>query len=179
MTQEKPLYTPYYCEENIWQLCLLSALAQSECKVVFISNKQKSCPLWRQRAGTANEGFILWDYHVILLAKGNAWQVWDLDTMLELPTSFSSYVEETFQIKRYELAEYSPQFRVIDRADFLSNFASDRSHMRNADGSWKATPPLWPAIKGASQSNLMQLIDMGQANLGDVLNLEQFMAAFS
>jgi protein N-terminal glutamine amidohydrolase len=179
MSQEKPLYTPYYCEENIWQLCQMPALSQCQCNVVFISNKEQSCPLWKQRAGAAIEGFVLWDYHVILLAKRNAWEVWDLDTTLDLPTNFPLYIEETFQTKLYELAEHSPQFRVIERKDFVATFSSDRSHMRNADGSWKAKPPTWPAIQGAPQSNLMQLVDMGQTDPGQVMNLAQFTVAFS
>lgn len=34
---------------------------------------------------------------------------------------------------------------------FLSNFASDRSHMRNADGSWKMPPPRYPPIHTEGQ----------------------------
>lgn len=41
------------------------------------------------------------------------------------------------------------KFRVVPADSFLLNFASDRSHMRNPDGSWKMPPPLYPPIHTA------------------------------
>lgn len=39
-------------------------LALFQCFAVFISNKNKSVPLWGQRAGASdNEHLVIWDYH--------------------------------------------------------------------------------------------------------------------
>lgn len=39
------------------------------CYVAFISNASQTVPLWRQRAGDqANDGHIIWDYHVIMVS---------------------------------------------------------------------------------------------------------------
>ena len=39
------------------------------------------------------------------------------------------------------------QFRVVNAADFLAHFASDRSHMVTADAGWLAEPPSYPPIQ--------------------------------
>ncbi len=38
------------------------------------------------------------------------------------------------------------KFRVIPAEVFLATFASDRSHMKNEDGSWMQPPPSYPCI---------------------------------
>jgi len=40
-------------------------------------------------------------------------------------------------------------FRVVPSDLYLSTFASDRSHMLNADGSWLHPPPTYPCISTA------------------------------
>ena len=40
-----------------------------KCVVVFVSNKKRVVPLWRQKAGREEEKLVIWDYHVILLYK--------------------------------------------------------------------------------------------------------------
>lgn len=44
-------------------------------------------------------------------------------------------------------------FRVIPARTFLDSFASDRSHMMRADGSWVAAPPAYPAIRPVQGSS--------------------------
>jgi hypothetical protein len=39
------------------------------------------------------------------------------------------------------------QFRVIPADEFLSTFASDRSHMLDEDGKWLKTPPSYPCLQ--------------------------------
>lgn len=67
------IYTSCYCEENVYKLCEYVKNHEPElldsCFVTFISNKYQSIPLWKQIAGNpANDGFVLWDYHVILVS---------------------------------------------------------------------------------------------------------------
>ena len=38
------------------------------------------------------------------------------------------------------------KLRMVPADSFLLNFASDRSHMKNSDGTWKMPPPLYPPI---------------------------------
>jgi protein N-terminal glutamine amidohydrolase len=178
MNKESHLYTPFYCEENIWHLCHSPSFS-ADSKVVLISNDLHSCPLWKQRAGSGPDKFVVWDYHAVLLDRQGSWQVWDLDTVLALPTDFRSYLDATFKIGELELNEHAPLFRVIDAAEYASCLSSDRSHMRNPDGSWKAKPPAWPTIQGAGASNLMQLIDMTRPDPGKVMNIAEFSRAFS
>jgi len=44
-------------------------------------------------------------------------------------------------------------FRVIPASVFLQHFASDRRHMKRADGSWIKPPPDYPPI---STSGMLQ-----------------------
>jgi hypothetical protein len=178
MDKEAYLYTPFYCEENIWHLSQVPSFSASDSKVVFVSNEKRSCPLWKQRAGVGEEEFVLWDYHVIFLHKQNSWQVFDLDTTLGLPVLFQTYVNATFRMSDRGLDEYAPKFRVIDAKEFVSLFSSDRSHMRNSDGTWKATPPTWPLIEGTGEPNLMQLADMSNPLTGKVMSFGDFFRAF-
>ena len=177
MTKEDYPYTPFYCEENIWHLCQLPELS-SDSKVVLISNKLHSCPLWKQRAGSGPEQFVVWDYHVVLLHRQGLWQVWDLDSTLAMPTDFRPYMEATFKIGAIQLNDHAPQFRVIDAQEYLSSLSSDRSHMRNPDGTWRATPPAWPIIQAGGEPNLMRLIDMTRPDPGRVMSIVEFSSAF-
>jgi protein N-terminal glutamine amidohydrolase len=173
-------YTPFYCEENIWQLCQNPRFAELETKVVFISNRNNSCILWGQKAGKGVEGLVLWDYHVLLLCKEETWKVWDLDTNFDLPAGFSFYVRSTFKLEEVKLAdEFAPIFKVIDTQEFVRTFSSDRSHMRKPDGTWNATPPEWPIIGDGKEPNLMQLIDMENKSIGEVMELAEFTNKFA
>lgn len=49
------------------------------------------------------------------------------------------------------------KLRVVPADSFLSNFASDRSHMRNPDGSWKMPPPLYPPIHTAGHMTALMM----------------------
>jgi len=40
-------------------------------------------------------------------------------------------------------------FRIVSSDVYLSTFASNRSHMLNADGSWLQPPPTYPCISTA------------------------------
>ena len=66
-------YAACYCEENVWKICRgMSEDSPEElakCWVVFVSNKKRVVPLWRQKAGRDEEKLVIWDYHVILIYK--------------------------------------------------------------------------------------------------------------
>lgn len=127
-------YTPFYCEENVWHLCEDGAGT-----VVVISSPSRATPLWKQRAAGDTEEPVFWDYHVILVRDG---RVFDLDTTLPFPCPLEEYVDETFRLPA------AVRFRCFDAEDYRRGFGSDRSHMRDEHGHWRAPPPPWPAIRG-------------------------------
>ena len=66
-------YAACYCEENVYKICQTMADTNPEelikCWVVFVSNKKRVVPLWRQKAGKDEEKLVIWDYHVVLLYR--------------------------------------------------------------------------------------------------------------
>lgn len=168
------LYTPFYCEENVWHLTSHPHFAeQPNCKVVFISNHERQCWFWHQRNAPAQQP-ILWDYHVILLAAD---QIWDLDTTLPFPCDAQQYLDATFAHVGKVSPDTDPIFRLIDRDIFVSEFASDRSHMLDSLGHWMQPPPAWPVIHTQrATNNLQKFIDMHDTTFGAIYNLPQLKA---
>ena len=70
-----------------------------------------------------------------------------------------------------------PLFRLVERSIFIREFASDRSHMLDAEGKWMAPPPDWPPIGMREQNNLQRFIDIDDATFGAVITLGEFRAA--
>lgn len=165
-------YTPYYCEENVWHLGDQPLFADLSRKAVFISNPRRKCALFYQKSSSSPQVPVIWDYHVVLISYEDKWQVWDLDTTLDLPTELPAYLDQTFM--RGMNKNFAPFFRVVDFEVFRNNFSSDRSHMRNSRGEWIAPPPTWPAITIGSSSNLFDFIDMEKKSFGEVLDLMCF-----
>ncbi len=178
MNREAYKYAPYYCEENIWHLCQENDFRPFDRKVVLISNARRQCALWNQRARMGLGEPVLWDYHVVMFFYRDGWQVFDLDTLLDVPTPAAKYIECTFGDPPAPEG-FRPMFRVIDADDFVRVFSSDRSHMLTADGRWQVEPPRWPAIVCKGRSNLMDLIDMQNQSLGTVMDLPQFETCFT
>uniref|UniRef100_A0A3Q3XIG4 Protein N-terminal glutamine amidohydrolase n=1 Tax=Mola mola TaxID=94237 RepID=A0A3Q3XIG4_MOLML len=148
--REKCIYTSCY-EENVWKLCEFVREERTapleELLVVFISNENRTVPLWKQRSAHGDQP-VIWDYHVILLQVGVQSEplVYDLDSELSFPCRLQLYAHQALRSDR----GIKPKLRVVPADSFLLNFASDRSHMRNPDGSWKMPPPLYPPIHTAS-----------------------------
>jgi hypothetical protein len=163
-------YQPFYCEENVFHLAREPVLAGRRRAVVFISNPERACAVWHQRAALRSTWPILWDYHVVLLVDA-PWEVWDLDTLLGLPVPAADYLRGSF---RPILPQHRPRFRVVDAELFVETFASDRSHMRSPGGRYKQQPPPWPPIGtlGAT-SNLMRFVDVTSPFLGEVIDLRE------
>ncbi|XP_023326804.1 protein N-terminal glutamine amidohydrolase isoform X2 [Eurytemora carolleeae] len=151
-------YAACYCEENVYKLCEsvkeTSGNEVEKCVVVFVSNKKRVVPLWRQKAGREEEKLVIWDYHVILLYKpDHRTLVYDLDSELPFPTYFHKYVTETFRTDAILNQEYHRLFRVIPATTFLATFASDRRHMRKEDGSWLKPAPTYPCISSPTSQH--------------------------
>ena len=175
-------YTSCYCEENVWKLCdkiqksknLVRLQEEEKTFVVFISNKKRTVPLWSQSASEDEEGLVIWDYHVIFVIKNELNStVLDLDSSLPYPSEFDSYSKYTFKSDKGIKEQYHRKFRVINSKDFLINFASDRSHMKDETGQWIKPPPAYPCIQISTTSNNIDMfISMDQSvGWGNVLSL--------
>ncbi|XP_035173294.1 protein N-terminal glutamine amidohydrolase isoform X2 [Oxyura jamaicensis] len=161
-------YTGCYCEENVWKLCdYLRSRGEyplEEFYAVFISNERRM------------------DYHVILLHVSSGEQnfIYDLDTVLPFPCPFDTYSMEAFRLDDSLHPEFHRKIRMI-RADlYLKTFASDRSHMKDANGKWQKPPPPYPCIETAdSKMNLDDFISMNpKVGWGSVLPLSDFVRRF-
>ncbi|KAF4798173.1 Protein N-terminal glutamine amidohydrolase [Turdus rufiventris] len=145
----------------------------------FIYNFQ--IPLWKQKSGHGDEP-VVWDYHVILLHVSSGEQnfIYDLDTVLPFPCPFDVYSVEAFRLDDSLRPEFHRKIRMI-RADlYLKTFASDRSHMKDANGEWQKPPPPYPCIETAdSKMNLDDFISMNpEVGWGSVFSLSDFVHRF-
>jgi hypothetical protein len=131
---------PFWCEENAWHLCVEPRVGE-DASVVVITNAWRTVALWHQRAASRVDAPVVWDYHVIVVSRSAT--VWDLDTRLAFPVALDEYLRETF---RSVAPRLRPRFRAIAAPVYRSRFASDRRHMRDAEGGWQQPPPPWPAI---------------------------------
>ncbi|XP_069544096.1 protein N-terminal glutamine amidohydrolase [Brachyistius frenatus] len=185
-SRENCNYTSCYCEENVWKLCEFVRTERTapleQLLVVFISNENRKVPLWKQKSGRGDQP-VIWDYHVVLLQAGlqSDSLVYDLDSELSFPCSLTLYGALGFRSDRNIRPEYHRKLRVVPADSFLLNFASDRSHMKNSDGSWRMPPPPYPPIHTAeSQMNLDDFISMNPAvGLGTVFSLDYFLLRFT
>lgn len=167
-------YTACYCEENVFLLCKqlsqrgIAASDASDLYVVFISNAHRQIPIWRQKASSRDDGLAIWDYHVICVQAFHQQAleavVWDFDTALQLPVSFSEYVNEAFRTWVHVHSRFNRLYRVVAAPLYLKYFASDRRHMRTLEGFWKMPPPLYECIIGedGSSHNLEDYITMSE-----------------
>ncbi|CAI2162745.1 12539_t:CDS:2 [Funneliformis geosporum] len=169
-SNKKIIYTPCYCEENVYHLCKAFGKLD-DIYVCFISNENRSIPIWKQRASKFHDGIVIWDYHVILLVKekSNPTKVYDLDTTLSFPCDFSIYVQESFKI--LDDPQYHRKYRIIPAEKYLKVFASDRSHM---DGTWFASPPIYSPISTSESVNNLPLF----INMTENLDSKDFVSAY-
>ena len=168
-------YWPFYCEENIWHLCQESFLCPFEKKVVFISNKDRCFAMKHQRASP----ILTWDYHVILLFHDREWKVADLDSSMRLPCPIEEYLANSFApaLQNFEL----PMFRVVGANHYIQHCASDRRHMRNADGTFMQPPPPCAPIRPESGEdfNLWDFVDVVSNEHGLIYELEEMYNTFA
>lgn len=104
--------------------------------------------------------------------------MYDLDTTLPFPCPADVYSREAFRSDAKLKAAFRRQVeaieffglnmvskyqvyrlvcvifrktRVIPAVTYLQKFASDRSHMKHADGTWRMPPPPYPCIETAGK----------------------------
>jgi len=164
--------TPYYCEENIWMLLKSGALTGTEVYAVFVSNLRKAVTCCHQKSIQGN-GVVVWDYHVAALeCTMHEWKLWDFNTNLGVPCPAQVWLASTFN-NGSVLPAFSPQFRLVTKNDYLEYFNSDRSHMKNLDGTFISLPPVWDCI-GTGASNLGLFIDMKNTVYGNLFTKNEF-----
>ncbi|XP_062347491.1 protein N-terminal glutamine amidohydrolase isoform X2 [Cinclus cinclus] len=139
---------------------------------------------WQLNTRHSNSQTVLLqqDYHVILLHVSSGEQnfIYDLDTVLPFPCPFDVYSVEAFRLDDSLHPEFHRKLRMI-RADlYLKTFASDRSHMKDANGKWQKPPPPYPCIETAdSKMNLDDFISMNpEVGWGSVISLSDFVHQF-
>lgn len=163
-------YTKCFCEENIWHLCQHGELVEFPKYVIFISNVRKQCPFWFQKSAPA-QGFICWDYHVVLVVKMAGWKIFDLDTTLPFPIELKEYISLTFKGVAGIHPSYFPNFKIIDAGRYVRGFYSDRKHMKDETGKWLSPAPDWSLILGNKQLSIDGLFDFNGSSKQEIYSL--------
>jgi len=152
------LYTPLFCEENIWhfiKMLIDKGIKEQVIKVVFLTNKNKQIAIFNQQAADQDQA-VIWDYHVILMVNiDQSHYVFDFDTRLPFPDSIENYLKNSLPDNIN--TEYMSHFRIIPANVYLRNFHSDRSHMKNTIPEHDF--PNYPAIL-SNKKNKMHLTDL-------------------
>lgn len=167
-----PLYQPFWCEENIWQLTIDPLVGAGERQVLLITGASGHVECWNQRVAGPPGAMMQWDYHVALAVRGtDLWQLWDLDTHLGCPVPAQQWLSGTFPCPERVATRLQPRFLLIPADEWRNGLRSDRQHMRTASGAWSQPPPPWPMPQG----NGATLADyLGRARTGmDLIALRQ------
>ena len=182
-------YTKFYCEENIWKLAehvSKNCTDFSKCYVIIASNAKKRVPFFHHKTGKVDNMYLqIWDYHLFIIWKESKEQVvvYDLDTCLPAPIAFHQYVQLSLQldVMKRMTEDFQRSYRILKGQDYLSYFASDRSHMVESNGSYYAPPPAHDPIRTEhSTHTLDELVAMKKnAAPGHVCNEESFIKIFS
>lgn len=218
---EQELRVPCYCEENVWRLAYRRTHADtskeeedaihavhngekireekderlvSQNYVVFISNEQRCCPMFAQRASKNPKEACFWDYHVIFIQNIASWKtdgnpadtnmkkywqratVFDVDSRLPYACELEAYLEATFPDLNFntenDRKKYAPLFRVVRAELYLENFYSDRMHMYNNEtGKWNAPPPTYDCIMNQKQNPAKENEKGNSSNLADYVSM--------
>lgn len=124
-------YTSQFCEENVHKMIsrFKTLMGQSSYPAVsfhavFISSRSKQTPLWHQKASVCDEP-VLWDYHVILVAKGLSTAVIDLlcHTAEDVVISDSNQANRMKSSDRADISSTVPQPNQNDQ--HLRSYAFD------------------------------------------------------
>lgn len=170
---DDPPYQPFYCEENIWWLAQDPRCGDGERLVALITGADDHVAMWHQKPADGPGEPLLWDYHVVLLVRtGDTWQVWDFECDLGMPKPAEPWITACFPYQDRVPPRYRPRFRVMAASEYVATLRSDRSHMREDDGTYVKPPPPWSPPGGGLDSNLVQFVDLRQTFVGDVLDLD-------
>lgn len=175
-------YQAFFCEENVWHLCADPAIPDPIRAAVFISNAARAVAVAQQRIAPIPGFPVVWDYHVVMASRpadDAAWRVWDLDSTLPMGAALDLWLDESFGGAWGFGEQHAPRFRVIEALAFRSALQSDRSHMRDDDGTWIQPPPPWPTIGEAGGTNLMRFVDMDDDVAGTVTTREGLAAVLA
>jgi protein-tyrosine-phosphatase len=173
-------YAPFFCEENAWHVCQDERIRELPRRVVFISNSERTCALWYQRAALVPDSPVVWDYHaVVLVEREGAWEVWDHDCTAGWQLSATRWLHLTFGLTKDLPKDLHPLFRVLDADVYVERFSSDRAHMIDEAGNYRQQPPPWPPIvpEGVAP-NLQSFVDVEADFLGEVLSLDEMEARY-
>lgn len=169
---DAPAYQPFYCEENIWRLCADGWVSPGRSEVWLVTNRERFCPVWRQRLAPSPEQPVVWDYHVVCLTRDDGLRLWDLDSVDPLADA-STAVMAQFGPGLGLPERWRPWFRVMSAETWIERLSSDRRHMKDAHGNFIHPPPPWsPPGEG---SNLDQLLDLSRPAPGHWLSLTQIL----
>jgi hypothetical protein len=170
---ESPAYQAFYCEENIWHLGRRLSPTVGYAGVLVISGVGQRVAMWAQRAGRAEDGLLVWDYHVVLLTGSSRLsadtQVWDLDHSAGYPATLSDWKHASFP-PWFDVPEpFRPGFRLLDYDEYAATLSSDRSHM--LDGAqWRQPPPTWPEIRSPGvDNNVLRFSDLSDSIGGEIM----------
>ena len=165
LSRARQRHQPFFCEENVWQLLQCADLPEPRA-VVFVSNAARTVAMWGQRAAVRDP--IVWDYHVVLLLPEQG-RIVDLDDRDQVAWPVQEWLAHAF---RGDVeAEFQPRFRVVDGAEFLAVFSSDRSHMLDGRGRPLQPFPNWPApFDPARGMHLMRFVDLDDPIAGVVVD---------
>lgn len=164
---------PFYCEENVWRLVVRDDLEIDFRWVVFITNEDRTCAFWRQRASDDPDHPIVWDYHVVAISNDEeeGALVWDFDCTFGNPLPFDIWARVSFPYVGRLPEQYEPLFLVHDVDTFRDEFASDRRHMVDPDGRPYHPFPEWDAIgEGHNLDRWMDLEGHPGIEIADLKN---------
>lgn len=125
------IYTPLFCEENIWKL--INSLYMNQyakpIDVLFILNQTRTIALFGQNNSDLHSPLI-WDYHVILTAnKDKKIVIFDFDSQCNFPATLTDYFNTTFPDYIHLSDIYQPLIKTINPRYYLKHFYSNRQHM--------------------------------------------------
>lgn len=144
--KEAYLYTPLFCEENIWQLAralVTEGVVVEAMRVLIFTNHHKQVLLLNQQR-SGDTGYVVWDYHVVLRVTEGEDRIYDFDTQLPFPCASYDYLADTFPPQTDLPEQLRCEIREVPAQSYLRDFYSDRHHMVGAVPE-EAFPP-WPTI---------------------------------
>jgi len=172
-------YTKCYCEENIYLLLKKLAVSHpiTDFSVLFLSNKRKTFPIWYQKASKEPEGFTVWDYHVVLFDQKQK-LVYDFDTSLSFPETGTNYFSKALKFPTGFREDFIQEIREVSGQFYLTDFASDRSHMLKNEEYLSPVPDYDCIQTKTTTNNLPEYFDFSSKAKGSIFTRDEFWYKF-